>query len=52
MLKECGYEVDGFKAYFNIKRQFLNNIDNIVSNELYKLYSVISAERLHKDRCA
>jgi len=52
MLKEHGYEVDGFKTYFNIEGQFSENIDNIVSDELYKLYNIISREELHKDLCA
>jgi hypothetical protein len=38
MLKEHGYEVDGFKPYFNIEGDFSENIDKIIAGELCKLY--------------
>lgn len=49
MLKEYGYEVDGFKKYFNIEGQFSENIENIVSDELCKLYDNALREEVHKD---
>lgn len=39
MLKEHGYEVDGFKPYFNIEGDFSENIDKIIAGELCKLYN-------------
>lgn len=39
MLKEHGYEVDGFMKYFNIEGKFSENIDEIVLEELQKIVS-------------
>ena len=40
------------RADGNLEGQFSENIDNIVSAKLYKLYNNISREELHKDLCA